>query len=237
MQNTRKKFKQPPKRFQPKGLEVVFEDSDIIVVNKESGILSVCMEKNRDQTAFYRLTDYVRKGNSKSRNRLYDVASLNRLMSGVLLFAKNQQSRDFLKDNWDNFEKSYIAIVDGVLEEKKGSITSTLLENKQHHVYSKQITDNENVCTTHYQVEQETNKVSLVKITLNKIRKHQLRVHLNDLGHPIIGDKIYGESEIKSRRLLLHAESIKIVHPITKETLILSAPIPELFNRTMKKNN
>ena len=105
----RKKFKSPPKRFQPKDLPILYEDHDILVVDKKHGLLTVSDGKDDENTAYYRLTDYVRKGNKKSKNRIFIVHRLDRDTSGVIVFAKNEQAKRFLQDQWQTFSKTYYA--------------------------------------------------------------------------------------------------------------------------------
>jgi 23S rRNA-/tRNA-specific pseudouridylate synthase len=116
-------------KHQPKGLTILYEDQDIIVVNKINGLLTMGTEREKENTAYFHLTDYVRKGNPRSRNRIFIVHRLDRDTSGVLVFAKTEQVKRFLQDNWKEFDKTYIAVIHGKLAEKEGIITSYLVEN------------------------------------------------------------------------------------------------------------
>jgi 23S rRNA-/tRNA-specific pseudouridylate synthase len=130
------KFKPSPKRFHPKGLSILYEDNAILVVDKISGLLTVGTAKVREKTAHFLLNTYVKKGNHKSRNRIFIVHRLDRDTSGVIIFAKNENAKRFLQDEWHGFTKKYSAVVHGSLPEKEGVITSYLAENLAHKMYS-----------------------------------------------------------------------------------------------------
>jgi len=134
MRETPKNFKSPPKRYQPKGLSILYEDHDILVVDKMSGLLTVSNEKVRENTAYYLLNNYVRKGNPKSRNRIFIVHRLDRDSSGIIVFAKNENAKRYLQEEWQGFDKKYYAVVHGTLPKKEGVITSYLAENRVHKI-------------------------------------------------------------------------------------------------------
>ena len=113
-------FKRPPKRFWPKGLAILYEDRDIVVVDKAAGLLTVASERVRENTAYFLLNSYVRKGNSKSKNRIFIVHRLDRDTSGVILFAKTEKAKYFLQDEWQKFKKKYHAVVLGKMKQSKG---------------------------------------------------------------------------------------------------------------------
>jgi len=136
MRERRKNFKSPPKRYHPRGLSILYEDHDILVVDKRSGLLTVSTEKVRENTAYFLLNKYVRKGNQKSRNRVFIVHRLDRDTSGVIVFAKNEISKRYLQEEWQEFKKKYYAVVQGRLPQKEGVITSYLAENLVHKMYS-----------------------------------------------------------------------------------------------------
>ena len=136
MRKSQKNFKSPPKRYQPKGLSILYEDHDILVVDKMSGLLTVSTEKVRENTAYYLLNTYVRKGNQKSRNRVFIVHRLDKDTSGVIVFAKNINAKRYLQDEWQTFKKTYFAVVHGKLPKKEGVITSYLASIRVHKMYS-----------------------------------------------------------------------------------------------------
>jgi RluA family pseudouridine synthase len=229
---------QPEKRkqskHQPRGLEILFEDRDIIVVNKISGLLTMGTEREKEKTAYYILTDYVRKGNPRSANRIFIVHRLDRDTSGVLVFAKTEQAKRFLQDNWKEFSKTYVAVVNGNFEEKEGEIISYLVENSMGRMYSVKNPDKGKFSKTGYKVIKEKMGFSLLEISLFTGTKNQIRVHFAEKNHPVVGDKIYGNDEKSSKRLLLHSLSLTIIHPFTKKTITFSTNVPDYFVQFMR---
>lgn len=234
MPEMRKKFKPVPKRFHPKGLTILYEDHDIIVVDKRSGLLTVSTDKVKDKTAYYLLTDYVRKGNPSSKNRVFIVHRIDRETSGVLIFAKSEAVKKYLQEHWKEFTKQYYAVVSGQLESKKGIIETYLAENSAHRMYSTNDPAKGKYAKTEYAVLQENRHNSLLAITLHTGRKNQIRVHLSERGHPLIGDKKYGEKVKGSQRLTLHSASLTITHPVTKEEMRFETGIPPYFLTLLK---
>ena len=229
MQEIKKPFKSPPKRYQPRGLSILYEDHDILVVDKMNGLLTVSTEKVSENTAYYRLTTYVRKGNQKSRNRVFIVHRLDRDTSGIIVFAKNEHAKRFLQEEWQKFTKKYYAVVQGTLPQKEGVITSYLAENSIHRMYSVNDPEKGKLAQTRYKVLKESRKYSLLEIYLLTGRKNQIRVHFSEKGCPVAGDKMYGKKEKGSKRLALHAASLTIIHPDTKEAMTFEAKVPDYF--------
>ncbi len=229
MQEIKKPFKSPPKRYQPRGLSILYEDHDILVVDKMNGLLTVSTEKVSENTAYYRLTTYVRKGNQKSRNRVFIVHRLDRDTSGIIVFAKNEHAKRFLQEEWQKFTKKYYAVVQGTLSQKEGVITSYLAENSIHRMYSVNDPEKGKLAQTRYKVLKESRKYSLLEIYLLTGRKNQIRVHFSEKGCPVAGDKMYGKKEKGSKRLALHAASLTIIHPDTKEAMTFEAKVPDYF--------
>ena len=225
------KAKNTAKKHQPAGMVILYEDRDIIVVDKASGLLTIGTDRDKSRTAHAILNDYVRKGNAKSRNRVFIVHRLDRETSGLLLFAKSEEAKLFLQQNWDQTEKSYLAVVHGRLTPKEGTITSLLAENAAHHVYSTTDAAAGKFAHTVYRVLRETRDLSLLEIELLTGRKHQIRVHLAEKGHPLVGDRRYGRGNDTCPRLALHARSIAFQHPVSGQRLTFSAEIPEFFTR------
>jgi len=227
----RKKFKIPPKRFQPKGVPVLYEDHDILVVDKRSGLLTVSNAKDKENTAYYKLTDYVRKGNKKSKNRIFIVHRLDRDTSGVIVFAKNEKAKYTLQDQWPAFKKTYIAVVCGTPSEKEGIITSYLAENSIHKMYSVNKNNREKgkLAKTAYKVIKESEKYSLLEVDLLTGRKNQIRVHFAEKGFPVAGDKKYGGKAKNIKRLTLHATTLTMLHPFTKEEMTFESKVPGYF--------
>jgi tRNA pseudouridine32 synthase/23S rRNA pseudouridine746 synthase/23S rRNA pseudouridine1911/1915/1917 synthase len=217
------KFKPPPKRHQPHGMSIVYEDRDIIVVDKKGGLLTISNDKVSDKTAYFLLTNYVRKGNYKSKNRIFIVHRLDQETTGILIFAKTPQAKNYLQDNWQNFKKIYYAAVEGILAEKEGIISSYLTENNAHKMYSTSNKEIGKLAKTAYKVIKESDDSSLLEIELLTGRKNQIRAHLSEKGHPVINDKKYGKKQPGMKHLALQAYSLTITHPYTKKEMTFTA--------------
>jgi RluA family pseudouridine synthase len=220
----------PKKRHQPRGLEILYEDKDILVVDKPAGLLTVGTANNKTNTAYYKLTDYVRKGNSKSRSRIFIVHRLDQSTSGVLVFAKNEEAKFRLQSQWKDTEKKYVAVVYGQLAKKEDVISSYLAENKALIVYSTTDTARGKLAHTAYKVLKESRQFSLLEINLLTGRKNQIRVHLADKGHPVVGDRKYGKPKDAFRRLALHSKSISFKHPTSGRQMTFETRMPNYFN-------
>ncbi|RLB68771.1 MAG: RNA pseudouridine synthase [Deltaproteobacteria bacterium] len=230
MHEAQKNFKGPKKKFQPRGISILYEDQDILVVDKINGLLTVSSDKVKENTAYFLLTKYVRKGNPKSRNRIFIVHRLDRDTSGVIVFAKSERAKFFLQKEWHNFKKKYLAVVHGTLPKAEGIITSYLAENRAHKMYSVDDPKNGKLAQTAYKTVRESERFSLLEIELLTGRKNQIRVHFADQGCPVAGDKVYGEKAKGIKRLTLHAATINIIHPHTKQPLTFTAEVPTYFN-------
>lgn len=234
MQNSPKKFKRPPKRFEPPGLSILYEDHDIVVVNKVCGLLTVGTDQESERTAYYLLNDYVRKGNSKSKRRVFIVHRLDKDTSGVIVFAKTEQAKRYLQDEWEHFRKTYYALVHGKMPEQEGIISSYLLENNAHNMYSVSDSKTGKFARTGYKVLKESTHYSLLEINLMTGRKNQIRVHCADQGCPVVGDKKYGKKAPGIKRLTLHAAILTIKHPHSKESMTFTTKIPAYFESLLK---
>jgi RluA family pseudouridine synthase len=225
--------KQVPKKYQPKGYAILYEDSDLIVGNKAPGVLTVAARWDRVNSVHDVLNSYVRKGNLKSTKSVFVVHRLDQATSGVLIFAKSEKVQNFLKDNWKSTVKTYYTIVHGRLAKKTGTISSYLQEDEDYVVHSSTTNDEGRLSHTEYQVLTETNLFSLLKINLLTGRKNQIRVHLAGEGHPVVGDAKYGHTVggNKYKDLALHSASIAFNHPHSRERLHFSAPVPDYFRK------
>ncbi len=219
------------KRHQPQGLDILYEDRDILVADKVPGLLTIATDKKDIQTAYFRLLDYVRKGNSKCRNRVFIVHRLDRDVSGIIVFAKTGEAKQHLQDHWDETEKKYLAVVHGKMANPSGTISTYLAENLAHFMYSTPDPKKGKLSHTAYRVLKETKDFSLLEITLLTGRKNQIRVHLAESGNPIVGDKKYGEKDKEHRRLALHAYSLSFTHPYSGKLLTFETQIPGYFSR------
>ncbi len=235
MPENRKPFKSPPKRYHPRGVGILYEDHDILVVDKASGILTVSTDRPRENTAYFLLTNYVRKGDPKSPKQIFVVHRLDKDTSGVIVFAKTQSAKRFLQDEWATFKKTYYAVVYGSLEEKEGTITSYLAENSAYNMYSVSDPKKGKLAKTGYKVLKENKQYSLLEINLLTGRKNQIRVHFAEKKHHVVGDKLYGlKHERGAKRLALHAGSLTFQHPHTKEEMTFSTKIPSYFRTLLQ---
>jgi RluA family pseudouridine synthase len=224
-----RKHSKPDTRRLPPGFAILHEDKDILVVDKPAGLLTIATAREKERTAYFILTDYIRRGQAKSRNRLFIVHRLDRETSGVLLFAKNEAAKFRLQNQWEETEKKYLAVVHGKLEKASDIISNYLMESKARLVHSTSDPAKGKLSRTAYQVLRETKNLSLLDVELLTGRKHQIRVHLAGIGHPIVGDKKYGLERHAHARLALHALSISFKHPLSGERLTFKAKVPDYF--------
>jgi 23S rRNA pseudouridine1911/1915/1917 synthase len=210
------------------------EDNDLIVIEKEPGLLSIASEDEKHLTAYRQLTDYVRNVNPK--NRIFVVHRLDRDTSGVMVFAKNKEAQQTLQNSWQESvrERAYIALVEGAVK-KDGTVTSWLTENKMFMVYSSPKPNDGKKAITHYKVLQSNRNFSLLQVNLDTGRKNQIRVHMSDIGHPVVGDKKYGSRNNAIGRLGLHANAIELKHPTTGESMRFESKTPASFTRPFNK--
>ncbi len=222
-----------PKKYQPRGYEILYEDRDLLVGNKAAGFVTVEAKWSRGDTIQDAVSHYLRKGNPRARNLAYVVHRLDQATTGVLIFAKSETAQQVLKNNWPTTVKTYFAVVHGILQNKSGKISSYLLEDDDYVVHSSQNQEGK-LSHTEYEVVQETGPFSLLKINLLTGRKNQIRVHMAEAGHPLVGDAKYGGSKAKSKNLALHAASIVFTHPHSRERITVSAPLPEHFRKFVR---
>ncbi len=210
-------------------LDILYEDSDIIVINKPAGLLTIASDKEKESTAYHLLTDYVRQQNPA--NRIFVVHRLDRDTSGVLMVAKNERIKLALQDNWADLvsDRGYMAVVEGQLEEKSGRIRSWLKETKTLLVYSSTRSGDGLEAITDYKVINESEEYSLLEIHLQTGRKNQIRVHMKDIGHSVVGDKKYGAKADPLKRLGLHAYKLEFRHPFSGRVMCFQTQTPKSF--------
>lgn len=219
-----------------KGIKVVYEDEYLIAVEKASGILSIATNKEREKTAYNIVKNYV-----KSRNpleKLFIVHRLDRETSGVMIFAKTEEIQQILQTNWQDIvlERAYVAVVEGKVEKNSDTIVSYLKENSAFVTFSseKEI-EGSKKAITHYTVLKRSKGFSLVEAKIETGRKNQIRVHMQSLGHSVVGDKKYGATTNPLGRLGLHARSIIFKHPKTGKVLSFQTGIPVKFSGMFKR--
>lgn len=214
-----------------KGLEILFEDPDLIVISKPSGLLTIASEKEKEKTAYHLLADHVRT--TDPGKRLFIVHRLDRDTSGVMLFAKSEEVKNKLQNQWKRLvtERIYVAVVEGLVRKPEGTIASRLAETKTKLMYSTTAPGEGIEAVTHYKVLHSASARSLLELQLETGRKNQIRVHMKDIGHSIVGDKKYGAQTNPIGRLALHARILAFRHPVTGQPLRFEAPIPAEFLR------
>lgn len=219
------------------GLKILHEDDDIIVVVKEAGLLSIASPDEKELTAYRQLMEHVRRSNPK--NRIFIVHRLDRDTSGVMMFAKNEKTQQQLQNSWNEAvqERSYVALVEGTVKRTEGTITSWLKESKTFMMYSSQKPNDGQKAITHYKVLQSNREYSLVEVNLETGRKNQIRVHMKDIGHPVVGDKKYGAKKNPIGRLGLHARVLTFIHPTTNQTVRFETRIPDKFLQPFQEKN
>ena len=219
----------PRKRFQPRGIEFLHEDRDIIVVSKDAGLLTMD-DGHGGRTVYSALTDYVKKGQPKSRARIFIVHRLDRETSGLLVFAKTEEAKTKLQEDWEQTEKVYLAIVEGRMEKEKGEITSLLAEGNNYTSYTTKDKKLGKESTTRWEVVKPIgDDRTLVRVTILTGRKHQIRLHMAELGHPVVGDVKYGKRIKGLRRIALHAFRLTFKHPWKGGEVSYEAPVPANF--------
>lgn len=217
-------------------LKVVFEDDDLIIIDKREGLLTVATDTHKNETtAFTIVSNYVKKKNP--HNRLFVVHRIDRETSGLLMFAKSREVQLALQDNWHEnvTERVYMAVVEGVPAKQEDTIVSYLRESKAFKIHSSHNADDGKEAVTHYRVVRKSDKYALLKVELETGRKNQIRVHMQEIGHPIIGDKKYGAGPSPIGRVALHARSLGFIHPVTKEPMHFETPIPKKFSALFVK--
>lgn len=222
--------------YETKGhfLPIIYEDHELIVINKPAGLLSISTKTEKGKTAYHMVREHVKRTNP--RDKIFIVHRLDRDTSGVLLFSKSLELKEQLQSHWNDCVKvrEYMAIVEGTKIPNSGTIISYLKENKNKKVYSTMDKINGKKAITHYKKVKSYKNNTLLEINLDTGRKNQIRVAMADLKHPIVGDSKYGSSQDPIGRLGLHASRLVVVMPHSKKQLEFAAPIPESFTKLLK---
>ena len=211
-----------------KYVKIVYEDKDIIVIEKSEGILSMASTP-KQYCVKNVLDEYFEKRHFKCTAHV--VHRLDRETSGLMIYAKNIETAKILEDNWHDmvYDRRYIAVLCGRVEKEGGTIQSWLRESKSFVTYSSPTDNGGKLAITHYHRLRSTDDFSLVEMKLETGRKNQIRVHMADLGNPVAGDQKYGNGRDPLHRLALHAYRLNFYHPITREQMQFETPIPKEF--------
>ncbi|MBR3977734.1 MAG: RluA family pseudouridine synthase [Bacteroidaceae bacterium] len=218
--------------FHSKDLDIVYEDPYLLIVDKQPGLLSMS-NNTRQQTVQTVLNRYLEKGGGRCTSHL--VHRLDRDTSGLMVYAKDVKTQQSLINGWQQLvtDRRYIALVEGELENPRGEVKSWLTEDKRFITHSSSVDNGGKFAVTHYNVLNSSNGYSLVECELVTGRKNQIRVHMADLGHPVVGDLKYGSGNDPMRRLGLHAYMLSFTHPVTGKFMRFETPVPALFEKCL----
>ncbi len=214
---------------QPHGLNIIYEDQELIIIDKPSGLLTIATDKEKRKTAYAILSNYVKTENPD--NKIFIIHRLDRETSGLLMFAKNEKIKQQIQETWTTTidQRTYVGVVEGEVKQQTGTVVSWLNESKAFIVYSSQNSQHGQRAVTHYKILKANKDFSLLQINLETGRKHQIRVHMQDIQHPIIGDSKYGSSQNPIRRMGLHAQVLAFTHPKTGKPCRFETEIPRKF--------
>jgi len=212
----------------PVGLTILHEDTDVIVVLKGNGLLTVATERDRENTAQAYLNTYL---GARREERIHVVHRLDRETSGVLVFAKNFHAREQLKEQFaaHTVDRLYIAIIEGRIDPPAGTIRSYLIERKDLRMQSVDAHPDAKLAVTHYRTIATSAQYSMLEVRLETGRKNQIRAHLSEAGHPVVGDQLYGSTANPLGRLGLHAKLLGFMHPTTGKKMVFTSAVPKSF--------
>ena len=213
-------------------LDILYEDDYLIAINKPNGLLSIANDKEKEVTAYRMVSNYIKQTNKNKY--IFVVHRLDQETSGILLFCKNEKIRDKMQDNWNTIVKKrgYVAIVDGIIT-GHDTIHTYLLENREQFVYSSKNKEGKEAIT-HYHAIKNNNNYSLLQVFIDTGRRNQIRVHLSELGYPIVGDKKYKCKTNPIKRLCLHANILEFIHPVSKKLIHIESNIPKEFEKIIQ---
>jgi len=210
-------------------VKILFEDETLIVVDKPAGLLTIATEREKERTLYAWLYDHVKR--HRPPEKIFIVHRLDREASGLLVFAKTSAAKEYLQKQFGNRTagRVYKAVVEGRVSVDTKTIESYLAENRAHRSYSTSDHQIGKHAITHFRVVKRSSRRTLLEIELGSGRKHQIRVHMAELGHPISGDKVYGTAAGPLGRLALHAERLVFRHPVSGERKQFESPCPAAF--------
>ncbi len=210
-------------------LKILYEDQDMVVIDKPAGLLSMANDKEKENTAYHLLRSYL-------KTKIFIVHRLDQETSGVLIYAKNEKMKYALQNQWQQLvlKREYIALVEGCVN-RSGTMRCWLKEDRTQRVYSSHKKNDGKEAITHYEPLISSKRYSLLKVSLETGRKNQIRVAMMDLGHPIVGDRKYGSTQNPIQRLGLHASCVMLIHPYTKKKMTFSSEVPSSFYQYFKK--
>jgi 23S rRNA pseudouridine1911/1915/1917 synthase len=216
-------------------LKIVWEDDDIIVIDKREGLLSVSDSQVQERTAYFILNRYVKS--IDERNKIFILHRLDKGTSGLMMFARNKPAQENLRSNWHEMitMRIYTAVIEGVPEKKEDTIISYLAENSQYKVYCTDPMRGKEAILK-YKVVKNNRDFSLIELELETGRKNQIRAQMEYIGHPIAGDPKYSATTDPCGRLMLHAKRLNFIHPKTGKEMRFESPVPKEFAKTVSQH-
>ncbi len=208
-----------------KKLNIVYEDKYLLIINKPAKVLTIATNKGNEHNLYSEVYDYLHKKNQK----VFIVNRLDKDTSGLVVFAKSEEIKSLMQDNWNEVIRKYYAIVEGQIK-SEGEVESYLKETKTLLTYSTKDKSGK-YAKTIYKPINSNKKYTLLIINILTGRKNQIRVHMQDINHPIVGDKKYGSNTNPINRMCLHAYYLKFIHPKTKDLIELSIDLPKEFEK------
>lgn len=224
-------------KFNNPQIRIIYEDDWLVVTEKSSGLLSVANEKHRENNAFNIIRDYLRRNNPDAE--LYICHRLDQFTSGILMFVKDRDLQQELRENWDFYvkERRYVCVTERVPDKPEDEIRSLLTENERLQVHSTSDKDEGRLAITHYRLLQSRGRFALIDVEIFTGKKNQIRVHMTEMGCPIAGDLKYGAETNPAHRLMLHNYRFSFIHPITGELMEFQLGIPQTFRRLTQPDN
>lgn len=216
------------------GLKILYEDDALLVIDKPAGLLTISTEKEKTKTAYFQINEYLRGREPDKGGRVFIVHRLDRETSGLIVFAKTEAVKRRLQESWDDSEKHYLAIVEGVPEKQEDTISGYLNESSTLRVYESKKTVNAKFAVTQYRVLKSSRAHALLEVAIKTGRKHQIRVHVSGIGHPVAGDRKYGSQTDPLKRLALHAYRLSFTHPVTKRRVCFESRPPHVFDKLFR---
>lgn len=227
--------KRPSRELQSSLLKIVYEDAYLLVIDKKEGVATINADKQRGRSAHSIVLDHLHRINKFQQ--LYVVQRLDKEASGLLVFAKDEKTKISLQDRWHELaqEHKFVAVLAGELEKDKGTIASWLAEGQVCVTHSDEVRRNNETAITYYQTIKRANGYSLVEFDLKSGKKDKIRVHAQELGHPVLGDQKFGQESTAINRLALHAFKLSFHHPVTGQFMKFETPYPSVFKKLMLK--
>ena len=215
------------------GLRIVHMDDAIVVIDKPAGLLSMGSEREKEKTAYRMLNEHLKAVAKSPRQQIFIVHRLDRETSGLMMFARSESIQAILQRSWKDVTKRYLAIVGGVLPAASGTLRDQLKEGKSFKVH--RVAQGGDLAITHYRVLKTYGSRSLLELTIETGRKHQIRVQLAAFGHPILGDRNYGVPDDGARRLALHSCELKVRHPVSHAPMEFHSELPDALKRLLPR--